>query len=96
MKVQILDEAEDDLIDGFRFYEEQSSGLGLYFLETLFSEIDTLERNAGIHPQHFGYYRLLSRRFPYAVYYKVENHTARIRAVVDCRRNPAWIRKRLK
>ena len=32
MKVQILDEAEQDLVDGFRFYEAQSRGLGDYFL----------------------------------------------------------------
>jgi len=73
MKVQILDEAKDDLFDGFRFYERQSIGLGDYFLETLFTEIDTLRLNAGIHSKHLGYHRLLSRRFPYAVYYRVED-----------------------
>jgi hypothetical protein len=31
MIVQILDEAEQDLIDGFRFYEMQDQGLGDYF-----------------------------------------------------------------
>lgn len=32
MKVEILDEAERDMIDGFGFYETQSEGLGDYFL----------------------------------------------------------------
>ena len=32
MKVQILDEARQDLVDGFRFYESQSENLGDYFL----------------------------------------------------------------
>ena len=31
MKIQILDEAEQDLIDGYKFYERQSDRLGDYF-----------------------------------------------------------------
>jgi len=33
--VQILDEAEQDLIDGFNFYEAQAEGLGEYFVDAL-------------------------------------------------------------
>ena len=42
MKIEILDEAEADLIEGFHFYERQETGLGLYFLDSLFSDIDSL------------------------------------------------------
>ena len=62
MNIQILDEVEQDLVDGFHFYESQQEGLGEYFLETLFSDIDSLRLYAGIHSVHFGYHRLLSRR----------------------------------
>ena len=95
MKVQILDEAEQDLVDGFRFYETQSEGLGDYFLDSLFSDIDSLQLYAGIHAVHFGYHRLLSKRFPFAIYYRVDNELARVHAVLDCRRDPASIRDRL-
>ena len=95
MKVQILDEAEQDLIDGFRFYEAQKEGLGDYFLDSLFSDIDSLQLYAGIHSRRFGYHRLLSRRFPFAIYYLVEDGAARVRAILDCRRDPARIRERL-
>ena len=95
MKVQILDEAEQDLIDGFRFYETQEAGLGDYFLDSLFSDIDSLQLYAGIHSQHFGYYRLLSKRFPFAVYYRVENAIARVSAVLDCRQDPERLQNRL-
>jgi hypothetical protein len=65
--------------------------------ETLFSDIDTLAICAGIHPVYFGKYnRLLSKRFPFAIYYRVENDTALVYAVLDCRRSPAWKRKKLK
>jgi len=96
MKVRILDEAKQDLLDGFRFYEMQDTGLGDYFLDSLFSDIDSLCLYAGVHSVHFGYHRLLSRRFPFAVYYKVEGETANVWAVLDCRQDPAKIEARLK
>lgn len=96
MKVQILDSAQEDLVEGYLFYEKQGSGLGGYFLDSLFSDIDSLQLYAGIHSLHFvRYYRMLSKRFPFAVYYRIESNIALVYAVLDCRRNPAWIRERL-
>ena len=95
MRVEILDEAEQDLVDGARFYEAQELGLGQYFLDSLFSDIDSLQLYAGIHAIHFGYHRLLSKRFPYAVYHRVEESIARVWAVLDCRQDPGKIEKRL-
>lgn len=76
--MELLDEAEQDMIDGYRFYEMKDQGLGDYFLNSLFSEIDSLRLYAGIHSVHFGYHRLLSKRFPFAVSYQVEQHTAQV------------------
>ena len=95
MKVQVLDEAQQDLAGGYRFYESQVAGLGDYFLDSPFSDIDSLQFCAGIHAQHFGYNRLLSKRFPFAVYYRIENGMPRVYAILDCRRDPSWIRDRL-
>ena len=97
MKIKILDSANIDLIDGYWFYEKQAKDLGAYFLDTLFSDIDSLKIYAGIHSMHFEkYHRLLSKRFPFAVYYRIEDDTVLVYAVLDCRRHPAWIRKKLK
>lgn len=95
MKIEIIDSAEKDLIDGFKFYENQSRGLGDYFLDSLFSDIESLHLYAGIHALHFGYHRLLSKRFPFAIYYKTQKNLIRVYAILDCRRDPAWIRNRL-
>ena len=95
MNIQILDEAQDDLIHGFRFYEGQEPGLGTYFLDCLFSDIDSLRIHAGIHAVIYTYHRCLSKRFPFAIYYSLEGKLVRVHAVLDCRRNPSWIRKRL-
>jgi len=95
VNLQILDEAEQDLIDGFRFYEMQGKGLGHYFLDSLFSDIDSLTLHAGIHATNFGYHRLLAKRFPFAVYYRIEGETAQISAVLDCRQDPKNVQARL-
>ena len=95
MKIKILSIAEDDLEEGYRFYASQAEGLGTYFLDTLYSDIDSLAYFAGMHPVVLGYHRLLSKRFPFAVYYRVAEDTALVFAVLDCRRNPSWIRAKL-
>ncbi len=42
MNIRILGAAAQDLIDGFRFYEMQEAGLGQYFLDSLFADVDSL------------------------------------------------------
>ena len=96
MRVQILDPAKADLIDGSRFYEECEAGLGNCFLANPFTDIDNLTISGGSHSrpyQHF--HRALSKRFPFAIYYTVEDDIVKVRAVLDCRRRPSWIRKHL-
>jgi plasmid stabilization system protein ParE len=95
MRIEILPEAEQDLLEGIRFYESQCAGVGGHFLECLLTDIQSLQQFAGVHGRDLGYHRMLAKRFPFAVYYRIENSAIRIYAVLDCRRNPAWIRKRL-
>jgi len=61
MRVKILSIAEDDLEEGYRFYESQADGLGTYFLDSLYSDIDSLAYFAGMHRVVLGYHRLLSK-----------------------------------
>lgn len=96
MKIVILPSAIEDLVDGFEFYEKQDAGLGGYFLESLYSDIDSLQLYAGIHLKVRSFHRLLSKRFPFAIYYDQSGQTTRVWAVLDCRRNPTWILRRLK
>ena len=84
MRLQILDLARYDLIEGFQFYEDKEKGLGRYFLVNLYSDIEGLKLFGGIHRKAYrGFHRALSKRFPFAIYYTVEEDTVRIRAVVD-------------
>ena len=96
MRIRLLSIAVDDIESGRHFYETLQAGLGEYFLDSLFSDIDSLLLYAGIHQKVFGYHRTLSRRFPYAIYYRVEGDEIQVWRVLDCLQNPASIAKRLK
>jgi len=96
MKIRILQSAVEDLHTGRLFYENQAEGIGTYFFDSLFSDIDSLALYAGIHPQFQGYYRLLAKRFPYAVYYKLNDSIVTVWRVLDLRRNPRGISRALK
>lgn len=93
--VVVLREAAEDLEAGRFFYEEREAGVGRYFLDCLLSDLELLRREAGIHGIHFGFHRLLSRRFPFAIYNDLIEDTARVAAILDMRRDPAWIRSEL-
>jgi hypothetical protein len=70
--------------------------VGDYFASCLRADIDSLRFFAGIHPVlYLDYHRLLSRVFPYAIYYTLAGNEVTVWAVVDCRRDPAWIRNHL-
>ena len=96
MKIELLDEAEADLLAGFELYEQREPGLGQYFLDSLIADIDSLVFYAGIHSQHFGFYRLLAKRFPHAIYYQLTEEAVRVYAVLDCRQSPTRITTRLR
>jgi len=96
MRIRLLSTALEDLSDGRLFYEKQGEGLGEYFFDSLFSDIDSLMLYGGIHPKVFGYHRMLSKRFPYAIYYRLEDETiAVVYRVLDLRRDPKKIRQSL-
>ena len=96
MHIEILDDAQEDMLQGTLFYESQQYGAGDYFLDSVSSDIDSLHLYAGIHSLRNGYYVLFSKRFPYIIYYKTEDKMIKIYAVLDERQNPQSIVKRLK
>ena len=79
----------------FAFMNGKAAALGGYFLETLGSDIESLRLYAGTHRRLFGYHRMLSKRFPFAVYYDLHNDEIRVWRVLDCRRDPRWLKLQL-
>jgi hypothetical protein len=64
MKIVISLAAQEDLLAGHQFYEQQAEGIGDYFLDSLFADIDSLLLYAGIHPQINGYSACSPNGFP--------------------------------
>ncbi|RLA06185.1 MAG: type II toxin-antitoxin system RelE/ParE family toxin [Gammaproteobacteria bacterium] len=95
MDVVILDETENDIVNAKKFYESQKVHLGDYFLTTILSDIESLHLFVGIHIKINGFNRLLSKRFPFAIYCKFSKSKIFIHAVLDCRKDPNNIRLRL-
>lgn len=95
MKIRILPEAERDIEEAFFFFESRTKGLGYYFLDSITADIDSLAWFGGIHRKVYNSHRLITKRFPFAVYYKITDEVVVVQAVLDCRRNPTWIRYRL-
>jgi hypothetical protein len=95
MKVRISSDAEFDIEQAYCFYEKQSRGLGFRFSTEIYSEIESLGWDAGIHSIEYGRHCLLCDRFPFGVFYEIADNEAIVLAVLDLRRDPNWIRRRL-
>lgn len=93
MKIRLSSIAEQLLLEGHRFYERQATGIGDYFLDSLMP-ISTpfIFMLASM----LFFHRLQAKRFPFSIYYRIEDDIIRVYAILDNRRNPDWIRKNLK
>ena len=95
MTVVILEHAAEDLESSAQFCESCVSGVGDQFLDSILSDLDSPILFGRVHPIYFGFHRMLSKRFPFGVYYEVEDYVVYVYAILDLRRDPLWIRKRL-
>jgi hypothetical protein len=93
--VVILKDVADDMNDGKAFYDQRESGVGDYFWDSLLADIESLVIYAGIHSREHGFYRMLAKRFPYAIYYEIVKDIACVVAALPMRRNPSWIKRKV-
>jgi hypothetical protein len=95
MNIKILNDALNVIAKAFLFYVNQKDNLGEYFLDSIMSDIESLYIYYGIHFKIKDYFRVLSKRFPFAIYYKFDKNFIYIYAVLDCRQNPILLNTRL-
>jgi len=97
IRVEISEDAQADLNEGFVFYEAQEPGLGDYFIACLRADIEGLKISGGTHRVVYAdYHRLLSKVFPDGIFYTMQGGTVVVWAVLDLRRDPEWIREQLR
>ena len=88
--------AESDLIEIYSRYLDRSAEAADRFYEFTDSRLDLLQISPELAPVYESpYRRLVLGRYPYEVFYSIENRRIVIAAILDLRQNPQQIRKRL-
>jgi plasmid stabilization system protein ParE len=95
MRVVYHPEAEAELVDAVRFYEEHVAGLGDRFLREFQEAIDAIASAPEMWPLIEGSIRRYSmRRFPYAIYYRAAHTEVQVLVVMHQSRNPDYWKHR--
>lgn len=94
--LSFLPEVEEDAINGYRWYEEKGIGLGEEFLRLFYALTGAIIRNPlSYQTVYEDFRRCLLRRFPYAIYYRVDKQEIIVYALFHCARNPAITKRNL-
>jgi toxin ParE1/3/4 len=89
LSVAIRPEAEADLAEAYGWYEGCRKGLGDEFLLSVEALLDSIQRFPQSYPAvHKQVRRALLRRFPYGIFYLVEEETIAVLAVFHASRDP--------
>ena len=95
-KISIQPEAEYDLEEAYKWYEENSLGLGSEFIRVFDASLSVIQRNPVAYPVVYKKIRRkLMRRFPYGIFYLLESETIYILACFHVKRDPKQWQKRL-
>lgn len=87
--------AERDLEDAEDWYNGQQSDLGTEFRDAITDLFGRLAENPRIYPRVYGdVHRAVLRRFPYLVYFVIDDSEVIVLAVLDSRRDPRIHRER--
>jgi plasmid stabilization system protein ParE len=82
-------EVEAEVDEAYRWYERKRRGLGEDFLAAVQLTLDRVQMNPELPAIIYrGVRRALVRRFPYAVYYRVEPERIAVIAIHHGKRNP--------
>jgi plasmid stabilization system protein ParE len=96
-KLRFRPEVNSDAINAYHWYEEKSSGLGDEFLRIFYASAIELIRNPLLYKKTYkDFRRKLLRRFPYAIYYSIEENIIIIFGLFHTARSPLNLEKILK
>jgi toxin ParE1/3/4 len=94
-RVEATPAVELDIEAAFEWYQGEESGLGFEFLEEVRATyLRILDHPLGYRDRRSGIRRALTRRFPYAIYFSIEDGVVVILAVLHTARDPEeWQRR---
>jgi toxin ParE1/3/4 len=94
-RLLIRPEAEFDLAAAYQWYEDKDVGLGEEFLRTVEVSLLGIQKDPQAHQKIYKEIRrALTRRFPYGIFYLIDNDTVSVLGVLHARRDPAVIKAR--
>ena len=94
--LRFLPEVEEDIIGGYVWDEAKSPGLGEDFLRMFYAGASEIQWNPFLYPKVYNEFRRrLLRRFPYAIYFMIEDEYIIVFGFFHCARNPSTIKKKL-
>ncbi|MCA9422996.1 MAG: type II toxin-antitoxin system RelE/ParE family toxin [Nitrospira sp.] len=89
LEVRLRQEVEEDLADAAAWYEEQRQGLGHEFLDEILTMLWRIADTPLVYPSvHRNTRRAIIHRFPFGIYYRVEDTTIVVVAVMHGSRDP--------
>ena len=92
----LLLQADLDIQAAFERYEDYQQGRGEVLMQQLDAAFTLLRQHPEMAPVYFGSYRrMLTREFPYGIFYEAQSARIIVVAVMDLRQNPRVIRQRL-
>ncbi len=92
----IRPEARTDLLDAFNWYQEQRPGLGFDFKLCVDEVFSKLHRRPNIYKHvHKEVRRVVTQRFPFGVFYLLDNNKVIVIAVLHARRDPKKWKQRI-
>ncbi|MCI5066705.1 type II toxin-antitoxin system RelE/ParE family toxin [bacterium] len=95
-KVRVEPEARADLVAAFDWYESQQEGLGLELLASAEATFSLLERFPEAYYEIYGDFRRAPiRRFPFALFYTIEEESVRVIGIFHYRRDPDGWKERI-
>lgn len=94
-EIIVQPEAEAEITEAFRWYEDKNEGLGSEFMRALDASLSSIQRNptayAAVHKQMR---RAVLRRFPYSVIYLFDTGRIVVLACFHASRDPQQWRER--
>ena len=88
-KLSIRKEAEADIAEAYQYYESCRTSLGSDFILCIEESIARIQKNPKQYKRIYkNVRRALVRRFPYGVYYVIEQENISVIAVLNARKNP--------
>ena len=95
--LRFLPQVETDVRNGRTWYEGKAPGLGEEFLRVFYASAEELARAPQAYPKvHGDFRRWLLRRFPYAIYFRIESERVVVFGLFHCARDPRRLSKELR